>query len=136
MVLGQPVPPQRGTYTAVGKREFDITSDAHGMTPASTSQSSSERLVLLGIAVVIALWALATTAGWTLPELDHGEHGDHARMPHPLSIAPFVMLLGAIAQHAGVRMPSFFGYVVKYSLPVLVPVFLLTMWIFLVWLKA
>ena len=40
-------------------------------------------------------------------------------------------MVRAIAEHAAVRMPSFFGYVIKYSLPVLVSVFFLTMWIFL-----
>jgi Na+/H+ antiporter NhaD/arsenite permease-like protein len=38
-------------------------------------------------------------------------------------------MVKAIAEESGVEMPSFFGYV-KYSLLVLVPVFLLATWIF------
>ena len=33
-------------------------------------------------------------------------------------------MVKAIAEQTGVRMPSFFGYVFKYSIPVLVPVFI------------
>ncbi|HSN85691.1 MAG TPA: sodium:proton antiporter, partial [Thermoanaerobaculia bacterium] len=38
-------------------------------------------------------------------------------------------MVKAIAEESGVEMPSFFGYM-KYSLLVLVPVFLLSTWIF------
>ena len=39
-------------------------------------------------------------------------------------------MVRAIAEEAGIKMPSFFGYVVRYSLPILVPVFLLvTFWL-------
>ena len=34
-------------------------------------------------------------------------------------------MVKAIAEQAGVPMPSFFGYMVKYSIPVLIPVFIL-----------
>ncbi|MDP7030273.1 MAG: sodium:proton antiporter [Phycisphaerales bacterium] len=34
-------------------------------------------------------------------------------------------MVKAIAEQSGVRMPSFFGYVIRYSIPVLVPVFIL-----------
>jgi Na+/H+ antiporter NhaD/arsenite permease-like protein len=37
-------------------------------------------------------------------------------------------MVKAIAEHRGVHMPGFFGYIMRYSLPVLLPVF------FLVWL--
>ena len=40
-------------------------------------------------------------------------------------------LVRAIAEQAGVKMPSFFGYVIRYSIPVLIPVFLVAMWFFL-----
>src|SRR5262249_34523254 len=39
-------------------------------------------------------------------------------------------MIRAIAEEAGIEMPSFFGYVLRFTLPVLVPVFLLTAWIF------
>ncbi len=39
-------------------------------------------------------------------------------------------LVKAIAEEAGYPMPSFFGYMVRYTLPVLVPVFLLVTWAF------
>jgi Na+/H+ antiporter NhaD/arsenite permease-like protein len=39
-------------------------------------------------------------------------------------------LVKAIAEEAGYPMPSFFGYVVRYTLPVLVPVFLVVTWVF------
>jgi len=39
-------------------------------------------------------------------------------------------MVKAIAEEAGVRMPSFFGYVLRYSLPIFVPIFALTTWVF------
>lgn len=36
----------------------------------------------------------------------------------------------SIAEEAGVEMPSFFGYMFKYSIPILIPVFILTTYIF------
>jgi Na+/H+ antiporter NhaD/arsenite permease-like protein len=39
-------------------------------------------------------------------------------------------MVKAMAEEAGVQMPSFFGYIARYSLPVLVPVFLLATWVF------
>lgn len=38
-------------------------------------------------------------------------------------------MVKSIAEHAHVQMPSFFGYVVKYTIPVLVPIFLIV-WFF------
>jgi len=40
-------------------------------------------------------------------------------------------LVKAIAEEAGYPMPSFFGYIARYTLPVLVPIFLLVTWVFL-----
>jgi Na+/H+ antiporter NhaD/arsenite permease-like protein len=40
-------------------------------------------------------------------------------------------MVRAIAQQSGVRMPSFFGYVLRYSLPVLIPIFALATLLFL-----
>jgi Na+/H+ antiporter NhaD/arsenite permease-like protein len=40
-------------------------------------------------------------------------------------------MVKAIAEQSHVRMPSFFGYMFKYSIPVLVPVFILITFIFL-----
>lgn len=39
-------------------------------------------------------------------------------------------LVKAIAEEAGYPMPSFFGYIVRYTLPVLVPVLALVTWVF------
>jgi Na+/H+ antiporter NhaD/arsenite permease-like protein len=39
-------------------------------------------------------------------------------------------LVKAIAEEAGYPMPSFFGYMVRYVLPVLVPVFVVVTWVF------
>jgi Na+/H+ antiporter NhaD/arsenite permease-like protein len=39
-------------------------------------------------------------------------------------------MVKSIAEEAGVAMPSFFGYILRYSLPFLVPVLLLTTWLF------
>ncbi len=39
-------------------------------------------------------------------------------------------MVRAIAEEMGVEMPSFFGYIGRYTLPFLVPVFLLATWIF------
>jgi Na+/H+ antiporter NhaD/arsenite permease-like protein len=39
-------------------------------------------------------------------------------------------MVKSIAEEAGVPMPSFFGYIFRYSLPVLIPVFVMTTWIF------
>ncbi len=40
-------------------------------------------------------------------------------------------MVKTIAESAGVKMPSFFGYVLRYSVPVLLPIFALTVWLFL-----
>jgi Na+/H+ antiporter NhaD/arsenite permease-like protein len=40
-------------------------------------------------------------------------------------------MVKSIAEAAGVKCPSFFGYVLKYSLPVLLPIFALVAWLFL-----
>jgi len=40
-------------------------------------------------------------------------------------------MVKSIADSAGVRTPSFFGYVFKYSLPVLLPILILGGWLFL-----
>ncbi len=67
---------------------------------------------------------------------------DHA--PYLRAIATGAVFMGAntylgnapnfmvrsIAEEMGVEMPSFFGYVLRYTLPFLVPVFLLATWIF------
>ncbi len=39
-------------------------------------------------------------------------------------------MVKSIAESAGIRMPSFFGYIFRYSVPVLIPVFALATWIF------
>lgn len=39
-------------------------------------------------------------------------------------------LVKAVAEGAGYPMPSFFGYILRYTLPILVPVFLLVTWVF------
>ena len=39
-------------------------------------------------------------------------------------------MVKSIAEEAGVPMPSFFGYILWYSLPVLIPVFAVTTWVF------
>jgi Na+/H+ antiporter NhaD/arsenite permease-like protein len=40
-------------------------------------------------------------------------------------------MVKAIAEEAGVKMPSFFGYLARFALPVLLPILLLAGWIFL-----
>jgi Na+/H+ antiporter NhaD/arsenite permease-like protein len=40
-------------------------------------------------------------------------------------------MVRAIAEESGVKMPSFFGYVVRYSIPVLLPVFFVVSYLFL-----
>jgi Na+/H+ antiporter NhaD/arsenite permease-like protein len=40
-------------------------------------------------------------------------------------------MVKSIAEEMGVPMPSFFGYILKFSLPILVPAFLLVTWVFL-----
>jgi Na+/H+ antiporter NhaD/arsenite permease-like protein len=39
-------------------------------------------------------------------------------------------MVRSIAEETGVPMPSFFGYMIKYSIPVLVPVFILITLVF------
>jgi Na+/H+ antiporter NhaD/arsenite permease-like protein len=39
-------------------------------------------------------------------------------------------MVKSIAEEAGVGMPSFFGYMFKYSIPILIPIFLLVTWVF------
>ena len=40
-------------------------------------------------------------------------------------------MVRSIARHAGVHCPGFFGYILKYSLPILLPILALTGWLFL-----
>ena len=40
-------------------------------------------------------------------------------------------MVKAIAEQSGVKMPSFFGYMFKYSIPMLIPVFLIVTLVFL-----
>ncbi len=40
-------------------------------------------------------------------------------------------MVKSIAEHSGVRCPSFFGYIALYSIPVLMPVFVVIWWLFL-----
>jgi Na+/H+ antiporter NhaD/arsenite permease-like protein len=40
-------------------------------------------------------------------------------------------MVKSIAEEAGINMPSFFGYMFKYSIVVLIPLFILVAWIFL-----
>jgi len=40
-------------------------------------------------------------------------------------------MVKSIAERAGVKMPSFFGFMIRYSIPILVPVFILVMVLFL-----
>ncbi len=39
-------------------------------------------------------------------------------------------MVKAIAEEQGIEMPSFFGYMIKYSIPILIPIFFLVSWIF------
>ncbi len=39
-------------------------------------------------------------------------------------------MVKSIAEEAGINMPSFFGYMIKYSIPILIPVFLLATFMF------
>ena len=39
-------------------------------------------------------------------------------------------MVKSIAEEGGVEMPSFFGFMLRYTLPVLIPVFLVAAWIF------
>ena len=39
-------------------------------------------------------------------------------------------MVKAIAESSDIKMPSFFGYIIKWSLPILVPLFIIVTWIF------
>jgi len=39
-------------------------------------------------------------------------------------------MVKSIAEESGVNMPSFFGYMLKYSIPILIPVFIIITLIF------
>ncbi|MCH7611815.1 MAG: sodium:proton antiporter [Candidatus Marinimicrobia bacterium] len=39
-------------------------------------------------------------------------------------------MVKSIAESSGIEMPSFFGYFVKYSLPILFPLYFLVMYLF------
>jgi Na+/H+ antiporter NhaD/arsenite permease-like protein len=39
-------------------------------------------------------------------------------------------MVKSIAEEAGVNMPSFFGYMFKYSIPILIPVFIIVTYVF------
>ncbi len=40
------------------------------------------------------------------------------------------LMIKALAEQAGLRMPTFFGYVIKFSVPILLPIFVLVWWCF------
>ena len=40
-------------------------------------------------------------------------------------------MVKSIAESAGVKCPSFLGYIFKYSLPILIPLFAIVSWLFL-----
>jgi len=40
-------------------------------------------------------------------------------------------MVRSIAEESGIKMPSFFGYMFKYSIPILIPVFIVVSWLFL-----
>ena len=39
-------------------------------------------------------------------------------------------MVKAIAESSGIKMPSFFGYIIKWSLPILIPLFIIVTWLF------
>ena len=39
-------------------------------------------------------------------------------------------MVKSISEEAGIKMPSFFGYMFKYSIPILIPVFILVTYVF------
>jgi hypothetical protein len=39
-------------------------------------------------------------------------------------------MVKSIAEESGVEMPSFFGYILRYVIPFLLPVFLIATWLF------
>jgi Na+/H+ antiporter NhaD/arsenite permease-like protein len=39
-------------------------------------------------------------------------------------------MVKSIADHSGAHCPAFFSYVVKYTIPILIPIFVLTWWLF------
>ena len=39
-------------------------------------------------------------------------------------------MVKSIAEHAGISMPGFFGYILKFTIPVLMPLFLIVMFVF------
>ena len=41
-------------------------------------------------------------------------------------------MVKAIAEESGIEMPSFFGYMIKYSIPILIPIFIIVSFIFLI----
>ncbi|MBN1826660.1 MAG: sodium:proton antiporter [Candidatus Eisenbacteria bacterium] len=80
-----------------------------------------------------------------MPELEavHALIAEHAIYLKALSVGAVFMgantyignapnfMVKSIAEEAGVPMPSFFGYMLKYSIPILIPIFLLVMFVFL-----
>jgi len=74
-----------------------IDCHAHNAPSEHRAHSCSNGPLLLGIAVVIALFALATWMEWTIPHATHEEHVAHAHHPAYFAITPFALLLGAIA---------------------------------------
>ena len=42
------------------------------------------------------------------------------------------LMVKSIAEQAGIKMPSFFGYIIRFSIPILIPLFIVVWLIFLV----
>jgi hypothetical protein len=39
-------------------------------------------------------------------------------------------MVKSISERSGIRMPSFFGYMTKYSIPILIPIFIVVWFVF------
>jgi Na+/H+ antiporter NhaD/arsenite permease-like protein len=79
-----------------------------------------------------------------VPEAEAVPHliSDHARYLEAISCGAVFMgattyignapnfMVKSIAEEAGIEMPSFLGYMIKYSIPVLIPLFFLVVWVF------
>lgn len=90
--------------------------------------------------------ALGSLTDSSAPEPQRLQHLLSAHPRHIIAISIGAVFFGActyigngpnfmvksIAESSGVRMPTFFGYILKYTLPVLIPVLILIGWLFMI----
>ncbi|MBL8227117.1 MAG: sodium:proton antiporter [Bryobacterales bacterium] len=110
---------------AFGLQHLSLENPAHVealLNPGIINQLSPERLAALGLHALDPMaWEYVVAV--SLGAVFFGACTYIGNGPN--------FMVKSIAESAGVQCPSFFGYVFKYSLPILIPLFAIVSWLFL-----